>query len=256
MIGALMKQKIVTTLAATMFVCSGLASADEMVAVKVGYMLLTPSGQFASTVNNVGTRVNMETDLGLKNSQQPIGEITVNLGDSAITAGFVPMTFSGSSVLNRNITYAGTTYTAGSTVSSEFKADIFDIGYTYYVVNMDDLPSRFQLGIETAVKVVTAKTSMTGAGVTSSNNATVPIPTVGLRARVALADFIGLTGRIGYLGYSGNSILDADAQIEFSPLPTLGIYVGYRQLKLKVDSNSVYVNSTFSGPYAGAFFRF
>ena len=252
-----MKQKIVTTLAAaTMFACTGLASADEMVAIKVGYMQLTPSGQFAATVNNVGTRVDMETDLGLKNSQQPIAEITLNLGDSAITAGFVPMTFSGSSVLTRNVSYGGNTYTAGSTVSSEFKADMFDIGYTYYVVNMDDLPSRFQLGIETAVKIVTAKTSMTSAAVTSSKNATVPIPTVGLRARVALADFIGLTGRVGYLGYSGNSILDADAQIEFSPLPTLGIYAGYRQLKLKVDSNSVYVNATFSGPYAGAFFRF
>ena len=251
-----MKLKISAALSAMMLGFAGVASADETIAVKVGYMMLSPSGQFASTINNVGTRVDMESDLALKNSQQPTGEITVKLGDSSISAAFVPMSFGGTSLLGRNITYGGTTYTAGTTVSSDFKADMIDIGYTYYVVNMDDLPSRFQLGIETSVKTINAKTSITSAGATSNKSATVPIPTVGLRARVALADFIGLTGRVGYLGYSGNSILDADAQIEFSPLPTLGVYAGYRQLKLKIDSNSVYVNATFSGPYAGAFFRF
>jgi len=251
-----MKLKISAALSAMIFGFAGLASADETIAVKVGYMMLSPSGQFASTVNNVGTRVDMESDLALKNSYQPTGEIIVNLGDAAISAAFVPMSFSGTSVLNRNITYGGTTYTAGTTVSSDFKADMLDFGYTYYIVNMDDLPSRFQLGIETAVKTITAKTSITSAGASSNKSVTVPIPTVGLRARVALADFIGVTGRVGYLGYSGNSILDADAQIEFSPLPMLGIYAGYRQLKLKVDTNNMYVNTTFSGPYAGAFFRF
>ena len=252
-----MKTKMITALAASMIAYSGSASADETIAVKLGYMLLTPSGQYAATTAaGVGTRVDLETDLALKNSQQPTGEITVNLGDSMISASFVPMTFTGSSTLSRNITYNGNVYTAGSTVSSEFKADMIDFGYTYYIINMDDLPSRFQLGIETAVKTFTAKTSITGTGVTSSKNATVPIPTIGLRGRVALADFVGVTGRIGYLGYSGNSILDADLQVEFSPIPTLGIYAGYRQLKVKMDTNNLYVNTTFSGPYAGAFFRF
>ena len=251
-----MKLKIVAALSAMMFGFANLASADETVAIKVGYMVLSPSGQFAATANNVGTRVDLETDLGLGNSSQPTGEIIVNMGDSALSVGFVPMNFSGAAVLNRNITYNGTNYTAGTTVASSFKADMFDIGYTYYFINMDDLPSRFQLGFETAIKTVTAKTSISSAGATSSRNATVPIPTLGLRGRVALADFVGLAGRVGYLGYSGNSILDADAQIEFSPVPTLGVYAGYRQLKLKIDSNSVYVNTTLSGPYAGAFFRF
>jgi len=252
-----MKLKILAALSAMMFGFANLASADETVAVKVGYMVLSPSGQFSASANNVvGTRLDMKTDLGLKDSKQPTGEVIVNLGDSAISLGFVPMSFSGTSVLANPITYNNQTYGTGSTIASEFKADMIDIGYTYYIVNMDDLPSRFQLGIETAVKTVSAKTSITSAGVTTSKNVTIPIPTVGVRARVALADFVGLAGRVGYLGYSGNSILDADAQVEFSPLPMLGIYAGYRQLKLKVDSNNVYVNTTFSGPYAGAFFRF
>jgi hypothetical protein len=121
---------------------------------------------------------------------------------------------------------------------------------------MDDLPTRLQLGVEAAAKTIILKSSMAGGGINSTKNITVPIPTLGLRGRVALADFIGVVGRVGYLGYSGNSFLDADVQIEFSPLPTVGIYAGYRHLTLDLDTNGVFASTTFSGPYAGAFFRF
>jgi len=233
------------------------AHADETVSVKLGYMVLSPSGQFASANNNiVGTRIDMKNDLNFGNSTQPTGEIAISLGDSMVSLGFVPVDFSGSGVLTRNINFNGQNFALGTTASSSFKADIFDFGYTYYLVNMDDLPSRLQIGVEAAVKTINAKTNMTSAAVNTSRNVTVPIPTVGLRGRVALADFIGLTGRVGYLGYSGNRFLDADAQIEFSPLPMLGLYAGYRHLNLKVDSSGVFADVTMQGPYAGGFFRF
>jgi len=254
-----MKQYILAAVAAIALGFSAIAQADETVSVKLGFMVLSPSGQFGATVAGPiasTNKIDMKTDLGFKDSKQPTGEIAFQLGDSRLSVGFVPLKFDGTGVLGRNITYNGQTYTAGTTVTSSFKADILDVGYTYYLVNLDDLPSRAQLGIEAAVKVVNAKTSMSGLGVAASKNATIPIPTIGLRGRIALADFIGVAGRVGYLGYSGNSFLDADAQIEFSPVPTLGIYAGYRQIKLKVDASNVFVDTTFKGPYAGAFFRF
>lgn len=251
-----MKRLILTTLAALGLIWTGLAQADETVSIKVGYMILSPSGQFGATTGGPITaagKIDLQNDLGFKDSKQPIGEIALQFGDSRLSAGFVPLTFDGAGTIQRTITYNGQTFTAGSNVTSSLKADIFDLGYTYYLVNMDDLPSRAQLGIEAAVKLVNAKTSMSGA---PSKNATVPIPTIGLRGRIALADFVGITGRVGYLGYSGNSFTDIDGQLEFSPLPTLGIYAGYRQIQLKVDSSGVFADTTFKGPFAGAFFRF
>jgi len=250
-----MKQKLIA-LAAAAISFTSVAQADETIAIKPGFMLLSPSGFFGATVNNVGTQVDVEKDLHFKNSTQPVGEIDLLLGDSQLSFEFVPMSFKGSGTLTRNITYNGRTYTAGSVATSEFKADVFDIGYTYYLVNMDDLPSRLQIGIETAVKTVSAKTPITAGGVTSSKNMTIPIPTVGLRGRVALADFIGVTGRFGYLGYSGNTFTDASAQVEFSPLPTLGIYAGYRFIKLKLNNTGMIADMTLKGPVIGGFFRF
>ncbi|HKI75276.1 MAG TPA: hypothetical protein VJ998_11545 [Pseudomonadales bacterium] len=234
----------------------GIANADEMVSLKVGYQMLKPSGQFAGTINGVGTHLDMKNDLNFKNSNQPTGEIALQFGDSRLSLGFIPMNFKGSGNLTRNINFNGQTFTAGTTVTSQLKGDIYDLGYTYYVINMDDAPSRFQLGIEGAVKFINARASIAGGGASRSVSATVPIPTLGVRARIALADFIGLVGRVGYLGYANNRFLDADAQVEFSPLPTVGIYGGYRSLQLKVDKSGLFIDTRFQGPYIGGFIRF
>jgi hypothetical protein len=85
---------------------------------------------------------------------------------------------------------------------------------------------------------------------------TAPVPTIGARARVGLGDFVAVIGRVGYLEVSGNSFLDADAQVEFSPLPFVGVFGGYRHLDLDIDENDIVIDATFAGPYAGAFVRF
>ena len=56
--------------------------------------------------------------------------------------------------------------------------------------------------------------------------------------------------------YDGNSFMDAEAQVEFSPLPFVGVYAGYRAFSLKVDESDLAVDVDFSGPFAGALVRF
>lgn len=235
------------------------AMADEAISLKVGYMFLQPSGQFAATSGGlVGTRADIEADLGIGRSDNVQAEAAIQLGDGRLSLGYMPIKATGTGVLPQTINFNGTTYTATTSVDSSLKADIFDIAYTYYLINMDDAPSRLQLGIEGAVKYTKAEISIkaTGAGVSQTRSATVPIPTIGLRGRVALADFLGLHGRIGYLGYAGNRFLDADVQVEFSPIPLAGIYGGYRYLDLKVDQSGVIVDTKIAGPFVGAFVRF
>lgn len=120
------------------------AHADETISVKLGYMLLSPSGQFASSGNAIaGTRIDMESDLNFDNSLQPTGEVAVSLGDSVLSLGYIPLDFSGSGALNRTVSFNGQNFALGTTATSSFKADIIDFGYTRYLINMDDLPSRF-----------------------------------------------------------------------------------------------------------------
>jgi len=232
------------------------AHADETVAVKLGYASLTASGNLSATQLGVPGSNLSDSTLGLKRSNNVTAEIAVQLGDGRLTAAYLPLKFSGSSTLASNINFNGQSFLAATPITSELKADLMEIAYTYYLVNMDDMPSRLQFGIETSLKYIQADATIRGGGTSQNASINVPLPTVGLRARVALADFIGLSGRVGYIGYNGNNFTDIDGQVEFSPLPTLGIYGGYRYISVKVDSAGVAVDSRFSGPYAGAFFRF
>ncbi len=215
------------------------ARADETVMLKAGFMSLDASGHFASSANGIaGTPVDVSGNLNLKRSNDVTLEGALQLGDFRLGLNYFPLDFSGASVLNTTVTFNGQTYNAGETVDARFKAKVYDGSLTWYLVNMDDLPSRLQFGPEVAVKFINADVTMNNvtAGFSSTHSANIPIPTVGARARVALADFVGLTARAGFLGYSGNRFLDAEAQLEFSPLPTLGVYAGYRYIDVKFVS--------------------
>ena len=254
--GVCMRSMRFPVLAIMLLLGASAAQADETVSVKLGYQDMAISGQFAGTVGGVGSTIDVKNDLNFKRSDNVTGELALQLGDERLSFGYLPLDFKGSGTLARNISYNGQNYAAGTAVTSRIKATIYDFAVTHYLINMNDMPSRFQLGIEPALKIVHAESSLTAAGATNQVSASVPIPTMGLRARVALADFVGIVGRVGYMAYANNHFLDADGQVEFSPVPLLGIYAGYRRLDVKIDNAGAYVSLQMAGPYAGAFFRF
>jgi len=201
--------------------------ADEMVSLKIGYASLSPDGSFSSMESGViDTEVDMEDDLDFDNSDEIMAEVALQLGSFRLSLGYLPLKFSGTSNLTRDITFEGETFSATDTVKGKMDIDLYDLGLTYYLVNFDDLPVRIQLGPELSVKVLDGELSMSNetTGIDEEVSGTVPVPTIGLRARVGLSDFLALIGRVGYVEYDDNSFLDADVQVEFSPLPSVGIF--------------------------------
>ncbi|MDX8414013.1 MAG: hypothetical protein R8J85_07995 [Mariprofundales bacterium] len=252
-----MIKKTVITIAALCF-WSVSATADESISLKIGYANLNPSGSFAS--NNVAsnTRLGVDSVLAMQNNSGVTLEGAVQFGDHRISLNILPVSVGGSRNITAPITFSGKTYAAGSTINSSFKSTIYDFGYTYFFINMDDLPSRLQLGVEVTLKINQIKASISnGAAGSSTINTTAPIPTIGLRGRVALADFVGLVGRIGYLSVGKiGSYLDVDSQVEFSLLPLVGGYAGYHYIQLKTNTSNSYSDIRFSGPYIGMMARF
>jgi len=248
-------------LTAGLALLSGPALADEIVSLKAGFLKLSPEGDFAvSSSSLVGTAVSLDNDLGFDDSEEYFVEGAVQLGPFRLGASYTPIEFSGQGTLSRTINFNGRTFDAAAQSASDVSIDLLDANLTWYLINLDDLPVRLQIGPELSVKYVQADLSITGSSgglaVTETETAEAPIPTLGARARIGLSDFVGLVGRVGYLEVDQNHFLDADAQIEFSPIPMLGIFAGYRYFDLKVDESDVLIDATFKGPYAGALFRF
>lgn len=247
-------------LALTLFcLCATPALADELLSLKAGYAKLTPKGEFeVSDAGLVGTSIDFDDDLGFDDSEEVSLEVGLQLGAFRLFAAYLPVSFSGNGTLTKSINFSGETFTVGSQVSSDVKLDIYEAGLAWYLVNIDDAPVRVQLGPEIAVKYVDADIKMQAdlLDLDESEKIGAPIPTIGLRGRVAMADFLGIAGRVGYLAYDDNSFLDVDAQVELSPLPLVGIFAGYRYLDVDVDEDDVVIDASFDGPYVGALVRF
>lgn len=235
------------------------ALADEMLSFKGGYLSLNPDGDVAVSSSDIpGTVLDLDDDLGMDDSDDFFLEAALQLGSFRLFAAYLPINFSGDSVLSENIVFSGETFVTGSRVESEVDIDIYEAGLAWFLINVDDLPVRIQVGPEVSVKYIDTYVKLRDGDLdlSESEDFGVPLPTVGVRGRLAVADFLGVVGRAGYAEYSDNSFMDVDAQIEFSPLPLVGLFAGYRYLDIDVDESDVLIDATFSGPYAGALIRF
>jgi hypothetical protein len=232
--------------------------ADEMISIKGGYIQLKPDGKFAVSSGNVkGTSVDMD-DLGFDDSENYLVEAALKFGSFRLYAAYMPVSFSGDEVLTQDINFNGETYIAGSKVDSDLNIDLYQAGLAWYLIDVDDLPVRLQLGPELSALYIKADAKMKENvyNLNESDSINMPLATIGLRGRLALGDYLGVAGRVGYLGYDGNTFIDADAQVEFSPIPMLGLFAGYRYLDIDIDESDVLINATFTGPFAGAMVRF
>jgi hypothetical protein len=259
------QEVIMKQLIRTLFILSLLflfplaASADEMVSLKVGYVSLSADGSIASRESGVvDTKIDLEDDLDFDDSNEVMAEAALQFGAFRLALGYLPLNFSGTANLSQNISFGGETFAATDTVKGKLDVDIYDLGLTWYVINFDDLPTRIQIGPELSLKVLDGEISLSDrtTGMREEISGTVPVPTVGLRGRIGISDYLALIGRVGYVQYNDNSFLDADAQIEFSPLPMVGAFGGYRYLDIDVDESDFFIDSEFSGPYGGVFVRF
>jgi hypothetical protein len=233
--------------------------ADEMVSLKVGYLQLSPEGTFGATEHGLSDDIDLEDDVDLGDSEEITAEVALQWGAVRLAAAYTPLKFSGTSTLSDGFNFNGETFGMGETVEGNIDVDLYDIGLTWNIINLDDLPVRLQLGPEIAVKMVDAKdvsVQSKTTGISEDVSGFAAAPTIGARARVGFADFFALVARVGYSEYEDNSLLDADGQIEFSPIPLVGIYGGYRYLDFDIDESDILLNATFEGPYAGAFVRF
>ena len=252
----MIRELIVVSFLSAVFSASSLA--DETFSLKVGFASLDADGKFAGENGGIATEIDFDGDLNFDDSEEVYAEGAFQLGPFRVSAAYLPLDFSGSGTITSDIIFGGQTFPAGTNVASDVEMEVFDLAVAFHLINFDDGPMRVQLGPEVAVKIADVDMSVrdTSGGPTERISGTVPVPTIGARGRVALSDFIGVVGRIGYLEIQDNSFLDAEIQVEYSPLPTLGIFAGYRYIDVDVDESDVILQSTFAGLFAGVFARF
>ncbi len=234
-------------LAATFFISS---QAYALVDIEARYWFTNLDSNVTATSGTVvGTDLNLVSDLGLDDHESfPEARITLELGNHSFRYAYLPLSWSGETVTDTTITFAGKTYPVFSAVSTDVQVDYHRFSYRYDLINK--LNNR--LGIIVEVKYLDGRVNLKDAafGLDESTRLQIPIPAVGIGGQLAIpflanirAEITGMS--LGSMAY----VVDGEANVGFHPLPFINVSAGYRYLKFHVEQNDDTGSVALRGPF-------
>jgi hypothetical protein len=209
--------------------------------------------QRVDTASIKGTEFDVKNALGVSNQYFWSGEIYGGIGKHHLSAMYTPMKYTSDTTLTSAINFGGTNFTANTAVNYNLDFYMMDVKYLYDIINMENILAGFSVGPMVQVKYVSGSTELKApaiAGQDVKQSFSAPIPMVGLGAHIGLiANILEARAQVTGMGYAGNFVIEALADLSVTPFPFVDIHGGYKYVGLKVDRNNYYMDATFSGPY-------
>jgi len=245
------------------------------VSIEAGGVEQDPSGIVSYEAHGASDYLDLKNDAHFSQKTQPyIGvRITNNLPILPnLKLDYMPMKYSGYGILNRQITFGGTTYNIGANFNLNAKLNRFDILAYYHLPFISTATKdmlKVRLGLN--VRIVDFSETFTGNNATitthgqtihvpgyytESKSLTVPIPMGHVGVTFSPIKQVSLVGDLNYVSYGSNDYYNYNAGLRLSPVGLFKsaivpfIQVGYRYEKLKIDQSSVYADVKVKGPYA------
>lgn len=203
-----------------------------------------------------GDVIDIKKDLGLGEESKVFGRVKFEHFLPLLPnlyLQYMPMEFTGSGNISRDIKYGQTTYTVNTRVDSKVQLDRFDLGLYYGIPLMSTFLDP-EIGVN--VRIMDFNGSIRSSGLvsqTESKSATIPIPmlygALGVNLPVIPVSF---RGEIRGVSVSKVTYYDLTLEGRVKPLKLVPLYLstGYRYEKLKIDGISdIYTNLTIKGPF-------
>ncbi|MCK4738463.1 MAG: hypothetical protein KAT46_00800 [Deltaproteobacteria bacterium] len=205
----------------------------------------------------IGTNINFVDDLGVDATNGfPELRAIIGLGSHKIRYSFIQLEWEGDETISQDINFAGFTYTATASVDTTFSVDMHSLGYEYDIIEV----IGNKVGLIAELKYIDMNANLEASSLAGSDQKDsllkFPLPTLGVVAQVGIpilfvnAEVTGIS--LGEKAY----FVDADASINFIPLPLLTISGGYRLINIHVDYDDNVGNINIAGPYLALRFGF
>ncbi len=215
------------------------------------------SGTARYRSNNASDDVDVNDDLGYNDGSSPVIYATLEhplpfLPNVRLM--YTDIDESAAGVLSRTVTFGNTTFTASEAVTSSVSLKQTDV--TLYYSPLDNI-ANLDLGL--TLRYIDSKTRITGQSSGSEQadlSAWVPMFYAGVGIDLPLSGLaVGAEGSA--VAYSGSSLYDFTVRATYLTPWRVGIDLGYRKLRLKLDDiDNSSADLEFSGPYAGAYLHF
>ena len=157
----------------------------------------------------------------------------------------------GSKVLDQDVQIGDQIYPEGTGVNSETQLTFYNLDYVYNFL-LDD---RVRLGGSVGLHTTTIKlnVSETGGGRAETEEATAPLPMIGLRLDVVLAKHWRMKTAINlfyieYDNYTGR-LSDTLVAVEYDPWKHFGLGVGVNAINYQIDADGGSDFTDFDGSF-------
>jgi len=206
-----------------------------------------------------GTKLDLEDDLNIDDEYYPVGEVFIGSDDHHLSFSFYRADYDGTATLTEDINFGGETFPAGDRIKSSLEYDVYDLTYQYDLLDLENVLAGFSLGLVGRLRVYDVEVEIQSRTVDQSEKEdyTVPIPLFGLNLHLGiLADVLEARVLASGIGYWDGYMVDAQAELSFTPIPFVDIHAGYRTFFVDVDANDFELNYNTSGFYGGVTISF
>jgi len=211
------------------------------------------------TASQQGTQLDLEQDLGFTDESHNIVWASLEhpvpfLPNFKLVSSDLDV--QASSILTRDITFGGETYTADESVDTQ--VDMSNTEYTLYYELLDNwINLDAGLTFRQYDGVVTLNTDPAGSNISESEVLDFTLPLVYLKGRVdlPLTGFF-VDGEINIISYDGDSISDTAFSLGYESDIGLGAKAGYRTFSMEVEEANFMSDVEFTGAYVSVFFHF
>ncbi len=226
-----------------------------------GYWDAAPNITIAATVPPiVGTEIDGVADLGFQRKKVPDLHFVLRPARKhKIRFEYLPISYGADTVLSRDISFNGVTYTLNVPISSTLDWKAYRFGYEYDFIYRD----MGFVGVMGTVEYAQLRASLKSPLANESLDESEPIPAIGAVARGYLTRKLSVTGEFSYFKLPHNLIQDANGHyIDYDVYGTMnfsdyvGVQGGYRSRDAWIDTTTATGNLKLKGYYLRGVFRF
>lgn len=226
--------------------------------VKVKYWIPDFSADVRVDDNGIkGTTVDIDKDLGVDTDENvfPV-EVGLNLGERLrLWFGYTSISLEGSAKVNKTIVFAGETFTVNAEIESKVEMSGIEGGIEYAIFSTE----KFQAGpcITAVYFDGTAEIRDRFSLISAEGELSAVVPSIGGFIRInIIKDKCDIEGRLTGFVLDDNTFIDGVVEAKYLVLKNLGIVAGYRDRRVEVEEDDVYVDASLSGFFLGAILSF
>jgi len=222
----------------------------------------TVAGSIAVTNDRIdaqGSTIDFVNDLGFKNTRFPDLRVTLRPAKKhKLRVQYTPVSYTGESVISRNLIFNGILYPTNMPVNSSFDWKVWRFGYEYDIIYRD----RGYFGILIEGRYTQMEATLQSPINNEFARAKAPLPALGAVARVYPLRNLSITGEISGFrlpdideDYKAN-YADIDVYATFNVAHNFGVQAGWRRMNTFLQIEGDTGDIKFQGFWFGGALRF